>query len=186
MFKNNSKKTQVLPHWSLQVLTQDYLLTGEFKFNNEFVSATEILEDFLRLIGTQVTAAHGSLGFTLTAAHLQPTGQYVTPAQTFSELTVDMRTVVAFIPDNEECTSALKQQFEKFKYPFAASFMAGPYLIRGTLLSNYAAITWDTTAFFPVAQASLACQLPGAKLTGLQVPWLLLNGATVQAGGQAL
>jgi hypothetical protein len=61
----------------------------------------------------------------------------------------------------------------------------GLYRIRCTFMSNDAnrfiapnLITeWG---LFPVLDAIIDSQVPDARLTGLEVPWLLLNGGLVQ------
>jgi len=58
---------------------------------------------------------------------------------------------------------------------------AGAYRLRGTLAAGSAdrTNTYREWALLPLQAAEIDSQLPGGKLTRLQVPWLLLNSGWI-------
>ena len=133
---------------------------------------------------------------TWTAVQIQPTGNLTTPAQSFPEWTLGCcANVVAVIPNDDASRQDAQKAFKDWKYPVNAVVYAGPYRIHGTVLSQKAdkfrLPSPPTTAAwtdwggggFPIREAEIDCQLPGSKLIGLQVPWLLLNAWVIHGFG---
>ena len=71
--------------------------------------------------------------------------------------------------------------------PMTAVVFAGPYAMRGTILSEKQAIFQvdDEWGLTPMQAVVFDYQLPGAKLTNWQVPWLLLNSRLIYGFGLA-
>ena len=92
--------------------------------------------------------------------------------------------MIAIVPKDADSQSSLHKALDDYKHPFPAVLYAGCYQVQATVLAN-SPLGWSNMdSFQPLADAQIDCLLPGAKLTNWQVPWLLLNGETVQGDGR--
>ena len=165
--------------WSMRVLTTEYLIDGLFDWDGQY---------FKFDLARDVSGEKGVRAFWFrvwTEVQVQPTGNLTMPLQSLPEWTLASGiNVVAIIPNDEACRQAAQRVFNNALHPLKAVIYAGPYRIRCTFLSSaangfnapYLITEWG---LFPVLDAVIDSQLPGARLTGLQAPWLLLNGGMV-------
>jgi hypothetical protein len=165
--------------WTMRVLTTEYLIDGSFDWDKQY---------FKFDLARDVSSERGVRAFwfkTWTGVQVQPTGNLTTPLQSLPEWTLASGlNVVTIIPNDDACRQAAQRVFNNAQHPLKVVIYAGPYRIRCTFLSS------DVTGFnapnlitewglFLILEAEIDSQVPGARLTGLQVPWLLLNGGLV-------
>jgi hypothetical protein len=183
MFHSSPKPKPARRAWAVQLLTHDYVMEGLLQPRID--DANLYFNDLSRML-KQSELMHG-LDLPLSNVRIQPATNLAFQPQTFDEWTIQLGwNVVAFVPADADSLNALRQEFDNFKYPFAATLYAGPYQVRATLLAD-SKLGWSSlTAFLPLADAQIDCLVPGARLTGWRVPWLLLNGLLVQGDARRL
>ena len=78
--------------------------------------------------------------------------------------------------------------YDSYMQAVPAVLYAGPFTIQGTLTpedKDVNEIFLEERGFVPVINAVIDCQLPGAKLTGYRMPWMLLNGGLLHGYGMS-
>ncbi|CAG0968792.1 hypothetical protein ANRL3_01360 [Anaerolineae bacterium] len=180
-----SKKQTAKTPWTVESLTTEYLVSGsvreeDYKTGGDDLFAMACLGD---LSDSGIDAFQQ---LRLANAHIQPTGNLVTLEQSFSEWEMPMLDlVVAIIPRDQVCLQAAQKAFKDYRHPMEVVLYAGPYAIRAKLMSDDADQSrspFMMTQVLPLTDAIIDCQLPGAKLKGFAVPWLLLNGGGLLHG----
>jgi hypothetical protein len=181
MFSSKKQTTPMMP-WAVQILTTEYLIDGSVQPSEYSIAGKDMFveanKDFEDEGGTR-----GIRYRTWREGKVQPTGNLTSPVQYFTKLTLGAcANLVAIIPNDDACRQAAKKAFQKYQHPVSATVYAGPYHIRGTALTH----TTDQIRLFghdggllPFQNAEIESQLPGARLTGLKAPWLLLNGGMI-------
>ena len=157
--------------WAVQVLTYDYLIEGHVDEKQEHFNFNLI------------QARGGPVNMHLTSARFQPTGNLAPPEPASTPWAlVYAESVVAVIPRDEASTAyVLKNNADFFKYPVAAEVRVGAYLIQGKVLSPDKMLNVFESYFrFAVQDAEISCRLPGAQLTGLKAPYVLVVGSHKQ------
>ncbi len=155
--------------WAIQVLTTEYVVDG-------YIQPEEDIFRWARQYG--LTDAFECAP--LTSVQILPAGQLNTPPQSFTTWEFSYcTTIVMIIPGDEASRKAAPRDYRDYRHPFRAVIYAGPYVIRATVLSDSeetGMLFVDHKGFIPLRDAEIDCQLPGSRLTGLKVPWLVLNG----------
>jgi hypothetical protein len=185
MFGSGAKKAHVdQAPWSIQILTMEHLIEGSFHADKYIYGGEDIFAQ-AATEGDDEINLDAFEGVRFMEARIQPTGNLITPVQTFPGLelpTFDL--VVAIIPADDASLNSAQKAFKAYRYPLDAVIYAGPYLLKGKLLSDYAGAghsTFTNTYLIPLADVVIDCQVQGARLTGFRAPWLLLNGSLVHA-----
>jgi hypothetical protein len=169
MFGLHSKKQPKAPSnpWLVQILTPEYLIDG-------YCQPEEDL--FLSLSTSSYTDI---LGITLTSAYIQPTGNLsISPFSSPKWILSFSSMCLAVIPRDESSLKAAREAFNEYQYPFHVVLYAGPFIIRGTMLSNDEddpTPFYENFTFFPMIEADIDCLIPGSKLSRLNAPFLALN-----------
>jgi hypothetical protein len=159
--------------WRLQLLTTDYLVDAQMPPSNVFFASAYVDDDEVNIFNDSIHVRQ-----------LQPTGNFVLPSfLTWNGIFRVNGNVIAIIPQDDACLRAAQKEFKDFQSEFPATFLAGAYCIQGTLLSEDEDGTTNAPNFIPVRDARIDCLAPNAKLTGFQVPWLLVFGRTLQVDG---
>jgi hypothetical protein len=115
----------------------------------------------------------------------RPTGNLTAPAQSFAKWAMLLGiNLLAIVPADAESQAGMRQQFSSDKLSCPANLYMGPYQVRANVLADNQPGWSQLDMFVPVAEATIDCLLPGASMTGWQVPWLLLNGAAMQGHGR--
>jgi hypothetical protein len=181
MFHSSPKKSPAKRTWTIQLLTHDYVVEGLLRCRID--DDAQYFSDLLRLLKQDSTG--GRLDLALFNARMQPATNLAFQPRTFDEWTTRLGSnVVAFVPGDDDSLNTLRKQFDNFKFPFAATLVAGPYQVQATLLAD-SQLGWSSlTAYLPLVDAQIDCLVPGARLAGWRVPWLLLNGELVQGDGR--
>ena len=148
--------------WAVQVLTRDYLIEGNLDGERDKYS--------FRLVGHDVGTV------ILTSARFQPATTLAVPARPpVPQVLIHGDELVALIPRDEAGTTEDMKNNAPFKYPVPAEVYVGPYVIRGQVLSMDKNLrVFATYVGFVVQDAVVDCLLPGAQLTGLKAPYLLV------------
>ena len=189
MFSSKKQPSPMLP-WAIQILTTEYLIDGfvqpsEYSFSGKdeysisrkdmFVDANKDFED--------EGGTRGIRYRTWTEGQIQPTGNLTSPVQHFAKLTLGAcANLVAIIPNDHASRQAAQKAFQEHQHPVKVMVYAGPYRIRGTALTHKTdqiRLYGHDGGLLPFQDAEIESQLPGARLTGLKVPWLLLNGGMI-------
>jgi hypothetical protein len=187
MFNLGPKKPSVpKPLWRLQLLTGEYLVEGYFNQDEYKVGSADIFEMSCEnvLDGGGIEAFH-RLG--LTEVSVKPTGLLSLPEQAYAEWgTAVFDQVIAVIPRDQASLQAAQKAFQEYRNPLQVEIYAGPYRLRGKLLSDSTIprrSPFLMNQIVPLAQAEIENLLPGASLPGLQAPWMLLNGGMLHGYG---
>ncbi len=182
------KKEQAKAPRSIQILTRDYLIDATWDAESYNSGGVDFFEQLMGL-AADAEEMDEALALRFSEARLQPAGNLTTPAGTFADWELPyFDQVVAIVPRDEAGLQAAQKAFGDFANPRNAILYAGPYLIRANLLSDdedQSASPFATAQVVPLTDAVIDCQLPGSKLTGFHVPWLLLNGATLHGWAPA-
>jgi hypothetical protein len=186
MFNLNPKKPPApKPLWRLQLLTGEYLIEGCFNPDENKVGSADIFEMTCEnvLDGGGIEAFH-RLG--LTNVEIQPTGVLSLPEQSYAEWGMtDFDQVIAVIPRDEASLQAAQKAFQEYRYPLRAEIYAGPYRLRGKILSDSTIprrSPFLMNQIVPLVEAEIDNRLPGARLSGLRADWMLLNGGGLMHG----
>jgi hypothetical protein len=164
MFRSKSSSQPQQP-WAMSALTLNYLIEGSIQPSDELN---------LLLAGASGYYENRYV-VTLTNASVQPAGNLTTQPLYVSHWTVEHRGLVALIPRDEASTQALLKNTQSRSLAFQAVMYVGSYVIRATLASPSPSLSYETYAFMPVKDAEINCQLPGARLVGYKVPWMVVN-----------
>jgi hypothetical protein len=185
LFGSGAKKNHVdQAPWSIQVLTTEHLIEGAFHADKYTYGGEDIFAQSAAE-GDDESNLDAFESVRLIEARIQPTGNLITPVQTFPGLelpTFDL--VVAVIPADDASLKAAQKAYKAYHYPLDAVIYAGPYLLKAKLLSDYADAShspFTNTYLIPLADVVIDCQVQGARLTSFRAPWLLLNGTLVHA-----
>ena len=158
--------------WSVQVLTPDYLIDGNF--DSKDVGG---LSFFSMQTGSNVPVA----SLQLSSALLQPTGNLAMPITPVAKwITSFNDAFVGVIPLDEPSTAhALKNN--KAPHPVPADVYVGPYLIRGIVMSpdKNLEILGDVLSFL-VQNARITCLTSGAQMTEIRAPNMLVRTLLLQ------
>ena len=180
-----SKRQTTKTPWTIEILTTEYLVSGsvraeDYKTGGDDLFAMASLGD---LSDSGIDAFQNLRMFDV---RVQPTGNLVTQEQVFSEWEFPMLDlVVAIIPRDQVSLQAAQKAFKDYRHPMDVVVYVGPYLIRAKLMSDDQdknRSPFAMTQLLPLTDAIIDCQLPGAKLQRLAVPWLLLNGGGLLHG----
>ena len=168
MFGLGSKKhkTPVLP-WTFQILTTEYLIEGQMPSDDEFYGNIQVYDpaDYLE---------------TFVQVQIQPTGLLAVSTQAlpnwhhgFGQL------IVALIPRDEDNIQTAREAYENFTYVARGQLFTGPYLVQGKLMSDTESTEFffrEQSGYLPMTDVEITHLMPGAKLRGCRVPWMLING----------
>lgn len=172
--------------WAVQILAGDYLVDGliqpsEYKLGDEDVFAR----------AAEPTRGIKAFHFlALTDVRVQPAGDLTSPVLAYSRWSLGWcRDVTAIVPRDDAGRAAAQAAFKDCRNGIAAVMYAGPYLIRGTALSDHetrldSPLSADVS-LLPVIDAEVDCQRPGARLTGFRAPYLLLHSGAIASFGLA-
>jgi hypothetical protein len=153
--------------WAVQLLTTDYLVDGNLDPDDPTGSW------FLHVQSGELAMAT----LTLTQARMQPTGGLNATMPTAAKWSLPSTGMfVACIPRDEGGTAYALKRNSSSKHPIAGVVFVGPYAIRGTILSPDAGV--DILAgylTFAMQQVVIDCLAPGARLTGLAAPYVLVR-----------
>jgi hypothetical protein len=186
MFNLSPKKSSApKPLWRLQLLTDEYLIEGSVDPDESRVGSSDIFEMACEnvLDGGGIEAFHR---LSLTGVSVQATGKLSLPDQRYAEWgTAVFNDVIAVIPRDESGLRAAQKAFREYRYPLKVEIFAGPYRLRGKLLSDSTIprrSPFLLNQVVPLVETEIDNLLPAAKLTGLQADWLLLNGGGLLHG----
>jgi len=182
------KKAQSKAPWSIQILTLDYLVDAILQPENYALGGVDFFEQLANAAGDE-DELQDVQALRFSEAHVQPAGNLATPDQTFADWELPLfEQVVAIVPRDEASLQAAQKAYSDYVNPINAVMYAGPYLIRANVMSDDTdrdSSPFSTAQVVPLADAVIDCQLPGAKLAGYHVPWLLLNGAKLHGWAPA-
>jgi hypothetical protein len=186
MFNIGPKKPPApKPLWRLQLLTGEYLVEGSFNPEESKVGSADIFEMSCENIldGGGIEAFHR---MSLSDVSVRPTGLLSLPEQSYPEWsTAIFDEVIAVIPRDEASLRAAQKAFREYRYPLQVEIYAGPYRLRGKILSDSSIprrSPFLMNQIVPLVGAEIDNLLPGANLHGLQAGWLLLNGGGLLHG----
>jgi len=171
--------------WRLQLLTNEYLIEGSINPEESRVGSSDIFEMSCEnvLDGGGIEAFH-RLSFT--DVSVRATGALNLPEQHYPEWgTAVFNDVIAVIPRDEASLQAAQKAFREYRYPLQVEIFAGPYRLRGKLLSDSTIprrSPFLENQIVPLVEAEIDNLLPGASLHDLQADWLLVNGGGLLYG----
>ncbi|MGA2505062.1 MAG: hypothetical protein ABSG01_13305 [Anaerolineales bacterium] len=155
--------------WAIQVLTLDYLIDGSLDADRDKYS--------FRLLGHDVSP------LPVTSARFRPTGALsVSPPPATPWVLIYGDQLVAIIPKDDAGLTNARQLNAAFKVAVPAEVYAGPYVIRGQVLSPDGSLrVFEGYTGFPVQDAEIKCLIPGAQLGVLKAPYVLVMSRHKQA-----
>ena len=152
------------PDLVVQILTPEYLIDGYSNPEDnlfEYLCTADFDDDF---------------NYTFKSTQVQSTGTLSTPPFSCREWHGSfLSSIIALIPRDDASLEATRAAFEDYEYPFRAEIFAGPYLVRGELMSNIEDEP-NYLTFAAVKDAEIESLLPGAKMSRLNSSLLILNG----------
>ena len=158
--------------WAVQVLTTDFLVDGQMDYDDPsgpwwFLQAQS---------GALAVAT-----LSLTQASFQPTaGQNIQPTPAANWVLPSSGQFVAAIPRDEASTAYAMKENSSSRHPIPAVVFAGPYAIRGTILSPDPNLyILSGYSIFAMQGAVIDCLAPGSRLHGLAAPYLLVRSLLV-------
>ena len=155
--KKEPEKATTQPPFSIQVLTNEYLIGGTAQGDQQF----------LLPLGTEYWYP-----IELTNATLTPVSWEDAPVRSVDKFEAKGDTVIAMIPRRDPTSMRQYESYLAFKNRLQGIFYFGPYLFEGTLMSvgndrfNHALLMLDTT----IRHIS-----PNSKLGEIQASHLLVN-----------
>ena len=186
MFNLGPKKTLTpKPLWQLQLLTGEILIEGSYNPDEFRVGSADIFEMSCEnvLDGGGIEAFHR---LSLTDVSIKPTGMLDLPPQSYPEWAITViDQVIAIIPRDKASLQAAQKAFREYRYPLPVEIFAGPYRLRGKILSDSTIpkrSPFLMSQIAPLAEAEINNLLPGARMKGLRADWLLLNGGGLMHG----
>jgi hypothetical protein len=186
MFNLGPKKPAApKPLWRLQLLSEAYLGDGSYNPDAFKGGSADIFEMSCEnvLDGGGIEAFHR---LSLTGVTLNATGLLSLPELRYAEWsTAIFDQVIAIIPRDPASLQAAQKAFREYRYPLPVEMYAGPYRLRGQLLSDSSIprrSPFLMNQVVPLVEAEIDNLLPGARLSGLRADWLLLNGGGVLHG----
>lgn len=162
--------------WTIQVLTLDLLLEGKI-LTNPITEVTRTDPYILKAYEHNYIYDSGVDLVFLTETQFQPTGNLVTTGDLRTEWVINVHNAIAFIPRDEASTTYLVKQ-NKYTSLITADMYIGSYLIHGKV--------WNPDKPDPglklfkkyfrlvIQDVTIDCQLPGAKLHGLEAPYAVM------------
>jgi hypothetical protein len=150
--------------WAVQVLTLDYLIDGCIDEQRNRIAFHLVNGDARALRVMQ--------------ARIAPTGALQAPVRSdVPYVLVYGSRLVALIPRDQASTDYALRQNASFRIPIPAEVYAGPYLLRGQVLSPDSKLrVFSGYAAFPMQSVTVTCLAPGARMAPFGVPYLLLIG----------
>ncbi len=180
MFNLGPKKPAApKPLWQLQLLSEEYLVEGSFNQDEFRVGSADIFDMSCENIldGGGIEAFHR---MSLTDVTVIATGLLSLPELHYPEWsTAIFDQVIAVIPRDPASLQAGQKAFREYRYPLNVEVYAGPYRLRGKLLSDSSIprrSPFLMNQVVPLVEAEIDHLLPGARLGSLRAEWLLLNG----------
>jgi hypothetical protein len=152
--------------WAVQLLTFDYLIDGYIDGDREHYNLTLVY-----------LVKGGAVNMHLTSVRFQPTRNSALPTPPPAPWALVYGDgLVAVIPRDEAGTTFVtKKNADLFKVAVPAEVYVGPYVLRGKVLSPDKELTvFESYRRFAMQDAEISCLLPGALLTGLQAPYVLV------------
>jgi hypothetical protein len=163
-----SKKTPKPPN-PVRLLTTEYLLDGYDDDQYSLLNYSTINEDLDNIV--------------LDSVQVQPLGDQQIASFTCQKwFGYINETTVAIIPRDEEGFRLVREAWSENEYPFKAEIFAGPYIIRGTIMSDDEdgpIIDINQYLFLLVTDVEIESQVPGSKLGQLRSPVALINGMLI-------
>jgi hypothetical protein len=155
--------------WAIQVLTLDYLIDGSLDADRD--------KNSFRLMGHDVSPVP------VTSARFRAAGAYSLPQLPATPwLLIYGDQLVALIPRDEAGLAAARMFNAAFKVAVPAEVYAGPYVIRGQVLSPDGSLrVFEGYTGFPVQDAEIKSLIPGAQLGLLKAPYVLVMSRHKQA-----
>ena len=127
MFRKKAEPAPIVPH-AVIALTSDYLIEG--------YTSLEECEPFLTSFEDDEEKEDSLL--VITSAQIQPLGaRSFAPASAASWRVPYSAGFIAAIPRDEAALAYVREQNEDMTHAFGAQIFAGPYAMRGTVLSCY-------------------------------------------------
>lgn len=164
MFGRRSNKPPATP-WPVQVLTSEYVIEGYCDPEDTLFQTVSMAD------------SDENVQIVLKSAQVRPAGSLSIASFTCREWIIDYWTgVVAVIPRDMAGQKALQEEWESAEYPLRAELFAGPYLLRGMVMSDEEERLSYPGAQIYITEAEIECLLPGAQLGRLNAPMLVLNG----------
>ncbi len=159
--------------WVVQVLTRDYLIEGFCEAEDDLGSnflEVEVGED---MNGSLLTLSQPNIQPAGAAAvALPPNSKYVLPANT---------EFVAIIPNNNTSLAYAMKHAGSGNTPIGAVVLAAHYVIRGVVLCPGTGLEMlSDYALFAMQDATVDYVGPGARLTNLDAPFILVRTSQVQ------
>ncbi len=163
------------PPCKVQVLTQDYSITGvldeENSVSHEFFFGSTDSQDYdyaleacLFLVGAQMRS-------------LFPTA---IPDPSGGEFALSFTSPwVILLPLDETGAAIVLDPDEEYESVYKADVRAGPFSIRGTVLCSDEAFKLDVYALV-LRDVEIACARPGSTFSGIKAPLAVVNTAQVQ------
>jgi hypothetical protein len=162
--------------WTIQVLTLDFLLEGRILTNPITDVAWSDPYIFKTYEHNYIYESSVDLVY-LTETQFQRTNNVVATDDIGTDCVINIHNSIAFIPRDEASTTYLLKQ-NKFKNMFTADMYIGSYLIRGKVWSpdkpDSGLKTLKKYLRLVVQDVTIDCQLPGAKLRGLEAQYAVL------------
>jgi hypothetical protein len=175
MFGKGKKPAVPAVPWALAFLTTDYLASGAVQPDDYTLAGTDAFTESCDNQGVDAFRL-----MPMSSVQLEPTGPLTVAPATLPNWTLGLTdNLVAVIPNDDPSRQAAQHAFREYQTPRPAVFYAGPYVVAGTFLaipSSGAVLFNKQRSLRPVVEAQVDCLLPGARLKGWRVPWLLLNG----------
>ena len=162
--------------WAVRVLTPDFLVDG--------YTDTDAHPDSWPFFGPQ-TGRLEAIFLWLSSPRFTPTSAASgAPPNVSAWLVPYTGDLVAVLPFDDASLAAMQKNAADAKHAFAAVLLAGPYLIRGQLLSLYEKpddiAVMSGHHSLAVANAEIEYRLPGAQFTGLKSPLMIVHTRHMQ------
>jgi len=161
--------------WALAFLTSDYLVAGLAQPDDYLVSGDDLFDKACNQDGAEAFQL-----LTLNGVQLQPASNLEAAPETLPVWNLGLcDTLVAVIPNDDLSRQAAQRAYSDYKQPVRGIFYIGAYVISGMFLADpdEGDVLFSTErSLRPMLEATVDCRLPGARLKGWRVPWLLING----------
>ena len=165
--------------WAVRLLTPDFLVDGF----TDSEAHPEIWPFFTTEIGASPTGL-----LWLDAPKFTPViaGTPVPPAVSQWVLPFAGE-FMAVMPFDDACLAAVRKNIASLKSPHAVVVHAGPFALRGQLLSEYAAVSYLSTMSahmtLAIQDVEIEYRRPNPNFTGLKAPLVLVHTRALQGIG---
>ena len=176
MFGKKKQQQQEEPDddspWMVQVLTREYLIEGFTEADDDLGSSFLEVE-----VGEDMS---GSL-LALSQPNIQPTGAATMAAPPNSKYVLPANTeFVAILPGNNSSLAYAVKHAGSGNKPIGAVVTAAHYVIRGVILCPGTGLEMlSDYALFAMQDATVDYVGPGARLTNLDAPFILVRTSQV-------